>query len=162
MPELSEKYGAACDKLEAFMSEFSAAQMAAKLCGALNFLEKLTVDFGLRNPASILQMLDARMAQMEDLESKFMQDINGMAQRGQIPETYLDSPTLNARCAEQKAKDMQQAIDDKLGDRCLSGLSIDQLHGPTISLQSLYRLYEEWMRKFLCAFGGSSSGYNME
>lgn len=102
------------------------------------------------------------MSQMEDLQSKFMQDINGMAQRGQIPETYLDSPTLNARCAEQKAKDMQQALDDKLGDRCLSGLSIDQLHGPTISLQSLYRLYEEWMRKFLCAFGGSSSGYNME
>ena len=91
-----------------------------------------------------------------------MQELNGMVQKGQIPETYLDSPKINARSAEQKAKDLQQAIDDKLGDRCLNGLSIDQLHGPSISLQSLYRLYEEWMRKFLCAFGGSTSGYSME
>lgn len=162
VPELSEKYGATCDKLESLMSEFSAAQLAAKMCSALNVLEKLSVDFSLSNPGSILRMLDDRMAQMESLGSRFMQELNSMAQKGQIPETYLDSPKINARCAEQKAKDLQQAIDDKLGDRCLNGLSIDQLHGPSISLQSLYRLYEEWMRKFLCAFGGSTSGYSME
>lgn len=45
---ISEKYGAGCDKLDALMSEFSAATFTNKMCGMLSPLEKLSLDFSLK------------------------------------------------------------------------------------------------------------------
>lgn len=43
----------------------------------------------------------------------------------------------------------------------MNAFSLDKLHGPSIDLSSLYKKYEEYMRKFLCAFS-SSNGFDVD
>lgn len=159
---LSAKYGAQTDKLNALMSEFSAAALANRLCGLLSPLEKASFDFGLANPGTVLQMLDGRLGAIEGLLGTFTGDINQLIANGDIPDTYAELPRLNARCAQNQVSEMRDAVKDKLGNKCLSALTLDKLHGPSLDLESLYKLYEEYMRKYLCAFGGSTDGYELE
>ena len=158
---ISEKYGAGCDKLDALMSEFSAATFTNKMCGMLSPLEKLSLDFSLKNPGSILQMLDGRLGAIEDLMGVFTGGINGLIKNGDIPASYIDLPTINASCANNVTSEMTDAIQDKLGNKCMNAFSLDKLHGPSIDLSSLYKKYEEYMRKFLCAFG-KSNGFDVD
>lgn len=156
LPELSAKYGAATDKLNALMSEFSMASMANRLCSILSPLEKLSLSFGLKNPGLLLKLLDSRLNGIEDMMGLFESDINGLIANGDIPAAYRDLPTINAPCAANKISELTDAMDDKLGTKCLSALTLDKLHGPSLDLESLYRKYEEYMRKFLCAMGEST------
>lgn len=157
LPELASKYGAAADKLNALMSEFSMATMANRLCSMLSPLEKLSLDFSLKDPGAILRMLDSRLGSIEDMMGMFASDINGLIANGDIPDTYRDLPTLNAPCAANKISEMTDAMEDKFGSKCLSALTLDKLHGPSLDLESLYAKYEQYMRKFLCAMGESTS-----
>lgn len=156
-PELAAKYGPESDLLDSFMSEFSMAAFTNRLCGMLSPLEKLSLDFGIKNPATIFQLLDGRLGELESLMGQFEGDINGMIARGDIPEGYRDVPTLNAPCADNKVSEMNDAIADKLGSKCLDAFSLDKLHGPSFDLASLYQKFEEYLRKFQCAFGGQNS-----
>ena len=158
---LTEKYGAGCDKLDALMSEFSAASFTNKMCGMLSPLEKLSLDFSLKNPGSILQMLDGRLGAIEDMMGVFTGGINGLISNGDIPASYVDLPTINASCANNITSEMTDALQDKLGNKCMNAFSLDKLHGPSIDLSSLYQKYEEYMRKFLCAFGGNN-GFDVD
>lgn len=157
LPELAAKYGPESDLLDALMSEFSMAAFTNRLCGMLSPLEKLSLDFGIKNPATIFQLLDSRLGEMEALMGQFEGDINDMIARGDIPEGYRNVPTLNAPCADNKVSEMNDAIADKLGSKCLDAFSLDKLHGPSFDLASLYQKMEEYLRKFQCAFGGQNS-----
>lgn len=158
---LTEKYGAGCDKLDALMSEFSAASFTNRMCGMLSPLEKMSLDFSLKNPGGILQMLDGRLGAIEDLMGVFAGGINGLISNGDIPASYADLPTINASCANNATSEMTDAMQDKLGNKCMNAFSLDKLHGPSIDLSSLYQKYEEYMRKFLCAFG-NSNGFDVD
>ena len=156
-PELMAKYGPDSDLLDSFMSEFSMAAFANRLCNMLSPLEKLSLDFGIKNPGMIFQMLDDRLGSLEGLMGRFEGDINGLIARGDIPSTYREVPTINAPCADNKISELNDAMSDKLGTKCLNAFTLDKLHGPSLDLASLYQKFEEYLRKFQCAFGGSNS-----
>lgn len=162
LPELSSKYGAGADKLNALMSEFSMATMANRLCSILSPLEKLSLNFSLKDPGSILRMLDGRLGDIENMMGLFESDINGLIANGDIPAAYRDLPTINAPCAANKISEMTDAMDDKFGNKCLSALTLDKLHGPSLDLESLYAKYEQYMRKFLCAMGEGNTEADVE
>lgn len=157
IPELANKYGPNTDFLDAFMSEFNMATMANSLCSMLSPLEKLVLNFSIKDPGSIFAMLSGRLDMIEDLLASFFDDLNSLISKGDIPENYRDVPSINVPCAENKMSDLNAAIGDKLGTRCLDALSLDRLHGPSIELGGLLSKWEEYLRKYACAFGSENT-----
>ena len=152
-PELKEKYGEGFDCLNALMSEFSLATLINSMCGALSELEKLTLDFSISNGPSILGALSSRMDACEDMLASFFGGINSLISNGDIPESYIEPPTINSRCNLNSLNDLNRAMGDSYPDKCMDGFSLDSLHAPNLDLSKYLRQLEEWFRKFLCAFG---------
>ena len=102
-------------------------------------------------------MLSSRLDMIEDLLASFFDDLNSLISKGDIPENYRDVPSINVPCAENKMSDLNASIGDKLGTRCLDALSLDRLHGPSIELGGLLSKWEEYLRKYACAFGSENT-----
>ena len=151
--ELKDKYGPDADMLDSLMSEFNMASIMNGLCQALSPLEKLSLDVSINSGPSILKALASRMDACEGMIGDFYGQMNRLVEKGDIPDAYLDAPSINTRCNLNKLQDINRAISDAYPDKCMDGFSLDRLHGPSLDLSKYLRQLEEWFRKFLCAFG---------
>lgn len=152
-PELISKYGAKFDALMAIMQEFSLANFLLKICDALNFLEKLSLNLVIEWKIPFLEAMASRLDRLENMLSGFTSDINGLIASGDIPAAYFDGPQINQRCVSNKIDDLVGAITDKLPNKCLDARSMGQIHGPSFNVSSLIRQLEENLRNLLCALG---------
>lgn len=152
-PELIEKYGEGKDSLMALMQEFNVARFLTGLCEGLNMLEKLSVSLVIELGPTILSNLADRLDKLDDMSANFTRGIQNLIDNGNIPDTYLDGPTINQRCVSNKLNDLQRNIDNALPDKCLDAFSIGRLMGPQMNLSQLARQLEEYLRSLLCSMG---------
>lgn len=151
--ELYDKYGSGFDALMGILQEFNLATFLLKMCEALNFLEKLSLNLVIEWKIPFLDMLGSRMDRLEDMLAGFTGDINNLIAQGDIPASYIGGPQINQRCVSNKIEDLVGAVTDKLPSKCLDARSMGSIHGPSFNVSSLLRQLEENLRNLLCALG---------
>lgn len=162
-PELVEKYGENIDYLKALMQEYSMANFLAKMCNSLNLLEKLSINISLEFGADILGSLADRIDQYGDLMGSMVDGLNDLVSSGDIPDHYLSGVKLNQKCVSNKIDDLVGAVNDLLPSKCIDAHSMGSLTAPSMSLGSVIRQWEEFLRDMLCSLGdGTVDGSSLD
>lgn len=151
--ELVDKYGESGDFLEFLLREFSIARLISMACGALNMLEKLSINLTLDLMPDILQGLSDRLDEYSDLLESATTGLNNLIASGDVPAEYVSGVKINQRCVSNKIDDLTNAINDALPDKCVEAKTVGKLNRPKQKLGNKVRQLEEFLRDLLCALG---------